>query len=397
MTAKNLQDLKDKVKYLGIPEKVYKTMEEALATGIPDVSVGTDDKIGQDKMAYLLNFHQGKNGDYYLNSVDATLTKGIRIFPGTVNEIDIKALDEEMGKTNWKIHRDMFNNMADLTETEYQVLRDQNRVMEKLMQLGSEGNERGMAVQELLMVKYFRDTVFAETIPDFHKMAAKHEVKQNFPTTIEESYTGKEMYNMMWGRGVKNEINPQLKKGQNQVAQQEVQDPEDATQDNAILKKKHQAYVILDFNVKTKKGNYLMKYFYRQTAEQVKKDGPKFNVARKAAELPYLERDDPKTFAWTIESLEKGNLTKVHFPIEGKSVPFTLETNLRTRSLTAKDMEGNIVPHAYLGKDQSVDVTPIIKKYQEYMVKNEGKNHSYYRRPAKAMVKVKTRGEELSL
>ena len=84
MNTKNLNDLKDTLKYQGFGEQLNNELEKAVtkgektftleATHIHDLPISKpDDPLTRDKVSYELSFKQGKNEQYYFNSYQAKL------------------------------------------------------------------------------------------------------------------------------------------------------------------------------------------------------------------------------------------------------------------------------------------------------------------------------------
>ena len=84
MNTKNLNDLKDTLKYQGFGEQLSSDLEKAVtkgektftleATHIHDLPISkADDPLTRDKVSYELSFKQGKNEQYYFNSYQAKL------------------------------------------------------------------------------------------------------------------------------------------------------------------------------------------------------------------------------------------------------------------------------------------------------------------------------------
>jgi hypothetical protein len=84
MNIKNLNDLKDTLKYQGFGEQLNNDLEKAVtkgektftleATHIHDLPISKpDDPLTRDKVTYELSFKQGKNEQYYFNSYQAKL------------------------------------------------------------------------------------------------------------------------------------------------------------------------------------------------------------------------------------------------------------------------------------------------------------------------------------
>ena len=84
MNTKNLNDLKDTLKYQGFGEQLNNELEKAVtkgektftleATHIHDLPISkADDPLTRDKVSYELSFKQGKNEQYYFNSYQAKL------------------------------------------------------------------------------------------------------------------------------------------------------------------------------------------------------------------------------------------------------------------------------------------------------------------------------------
>jgi hypothetical protein len=84
MNTKNLNDLKDTLKYQGFGEQLNNDLEKAVkkgektftleATHIHDLPISKpDDPLTRDKVSYELSFKQGKNEQYYFNSYQAKL------------------------------------------------------------------------------------------------------------------------------------------------------------------------------------------------------------------------------------------------------------------------------------------------------------------------------------
>lgn len=84
MNIKNLNDLKDTLKYQGFGEQLNNDLEKAVTKGektftlealhIHDLPISKpDDPLTREKVTYELSFKQGKNEQYYFNSYRAKL------------------------------------------------------------------------------------------------------------------------------------------------------------------------------------------------------------------------------------------------------------------------------------------------------------------------------------
>lgn len=76
LEKKDIDALKDRIKYAGFGEELGKELETKIKEGKEAFQLQHSASIGEKKMNYNLNFRKSeKNGQYYFNSFDAELTK----------------------------------------------------------------------------------------------------------------------------------------------------------------------------------------------------------------------------------------------------------------------------------------------------------------------------------
>ena len=74
MNQKNLEFLKDGLKYLGFGEGLNNKLEEELASGKPEFQLRTENGYGWDRVNYTLDFRKSDSSDmYFFNKYNASL------------------------------------------------------------------------------------------------------------------------------------------------------------------------------------------------------------------------------------------------------------------------------------------------------------------------------------
>lgn len=76
MNEKNLQYLKDNLKYMGFGEKLNADLEDEMKEGKPEFQLKLNEKMFQGNMELYLHFRQSSSSEiYFFNSYEARLTK----------------------------------------------------------------------------------------------------------------------------------------------------------------------------------------------------------------------------------------------------------------------------------------------------------------------------------
>jgi hypothetical protein len=78
MNEKNVEFLKEALKFLGFGEGMYKRLTEEIAKALPDFKLRTENQYGPDKVGYSLDFSKSdKSNMYFFNKYTATLNPGL--------------------------------------------------------------------------------------------------------------------------------------------------------------------------------------------------------------------------------------------------------------------------------------------------------------------------------
>jgi hypothetical protein len=76
MNAKNLDYLKDQLKYHGFGEGLNNKLTEQISKQAPQFQIATINEYGKDKVAYTLDFKKGENSDMYFFNKYTAIMKG---------------------------------------------------------------------------------------------------------------------------------------------------------------------------------------------------------------------------------------------------------------------------------------------------------------------------------
>ena len=75
MNAKNLEFLKEGIKYLGFGEGLNNKLTEEIGSGKNDFQLRTENQYGKDKVNYVLDFSKSDKSDmYFVNKYTGTLS-----------------------------------------------------------------------------------------------------------------------------------------------------------------------------------------------------------------------------------------------------------------------------------------------------------------------------------
>jgi hypothetical protein len=117
--------------------------------------------------------------------------------------------------------------------------------------------------------------------------------------------TAKESYNLLSGRAVYKELENQKQE-------------------------KYHAWLQLNFELKDKHGNNIVKQYHENYG---------YNIKKELGKHPIKEMQSPASAEMLIKSLEKGNLHSVFMDADGKGVKHFIEANPQSRSINVYDSE----------------------------------------------------------
>lgn len=373
-----------------------------------------------------------KGGFVYFNSFDLATFSNQRVEHANINGIDTLALERRMAATDFTKFFDEGKPTEALSEEDKKRMVAQTNIMRDLNAISSDA--QGNEIKDKLAVKYFRGTIFAETIPDFDTIKKNYQIKNQFPLDFSESYTLRQAVNLFKpDRWVKiDRVRPESRaeignelmdkaerigeKAQNlengnanatggkskkekeaeKTGEKSVQAP---AEKKPVIREK--VWVKLDMNKRTeKKGNFMRVYRHGQTQEEINKVGLAYDLEAKISPYAFNQTVDSTARRQLVWSMEQGNDPSVSWTnADGKPETARISAVADKKAFSLRKDNGEYLRHDILPKKKEINMASVLAP-EGIIEKHFGKQNipdAYQEAPVRGLPPAKPKENGLSM